>query len=148
MFGLFRKKVLVYPSEVQWSVSQGEHGGKPIFVRRNTSAASLERHPDYRFRVGVAVPLKEPNSDGLPTEHEMDQLNAIEGRLCECMEREQESLHVLAITAQGMREFVFYTRSPARVGPTLEALRSQVDTHELQSYVAEDPKWTVYAQFA
>jgi hypothetical protein len=148
VFGLFRKKAPAYPSESQWSVGRGERDGKPIFVRRNTSAASLARHPEYRFRVGVAVPLKAPKPDGLPTDQEMNELNAIEDHLCECLEQRQESLHVLAITTGGMREFVFYTRSPARVGPNLAELRSKVTTHELQSYVAEDPKWSVYAQFA
>jgi hypothetical protein len=148
VLGLFRKKVRVYPDESQWSVAHGELEGRPIFVRRNATAASLVGHPEYRFRVGVAVPLREPKPDGLATNDEMEELNAIEDALCRCLEREQASLHVLAITTAGMREFVFYTRSPALVGPNLASLRSQFATHELQSYVEEDPKWSVYAQFA
>ncbi len=67
MFGLFKKRAAAYPVETQWSVGTGQRAGKPIFVRRNTSAASLAGHRDYRFRVGVAIPLKEPNPDGLPS---------------------------------------------------------------------------------
>jgi hypothetical protein len=148
VFGLFKKKVLTYPSEAHWSVAKGVRGGKPIFVRRNQSAISLAGHAEYKFRVGVAVPLKEPNSDGLPTNAEMEQLNAIEDQLCAVLEKEQESLHVLSITTQAMREFVFYTRSPNGASSAIESLRAQPLTHELQSYVAEDPKWGVYAQFA
>jgi len=148
MLGLFKKRAPVYPTESHWSVGRGMHDGMPIFVRRNTSAASLAGHPDYRFRVGVAIPLKSPKADGLPGNDEMNELNAIEDALCARLEVNRESLHVLSITTQGMREFIFYTRSPAEVEPALEALRSEVAGHELQSYVAEDPKWGVYAHFA
>ncbi len=148
MFGRFKKPAAAYPTETQWSVAKGERGGRPIFIRRNVSAVSLAGHPEYRFRVGVAVPLNEPDSDGLPNESEMSELNEIEDALCEHFERGQHSLQVLSITTRGMREFVFYTRAPAEIGLALEALRSQVATHELQSYIAEDPKWTVYAQYA
>ena len=148
MFGLFKKKVRVYPTDTHWTVAKGERDGKPILVRRNQSAISLAGHADYKFRVGVAIPLKEPNSDGLPINTEMNQLNTIEDQLCEVLERQQESLQVLSITTQGMREFVFYTRSPTVATSAIEGLRMQIQTHEIQSYVAEDPKWGVYAQFA
>ena len=132
MFGLFKKRVAVYPDASQWVVAQGIRGGKPIFVRRNASAASLAGHRDYRFRVGIAVPLKSPNSEGLPSDSEMNELNTIEDGLCERLERERASLHVLSITTQGMREFAFYTRYPSMVTPVIENLQSQVVTHELQ----------------
>jgi hypothetical protein len=148
VFGFFRKRVREYPSEAHWSVAHGELEGRPFFVRRNATAALLAGHPEYRFRVGVAVPLRGPNSDGLPTNEEMEELNVIEDSLCRCLEREQEALQVLAITTAGMREFVFYARSPALVGPCLTSLRSRITTHELQSYVEEDPKWSLYARFA
>lgn len=148
MFGLFKKKVLVYPTDTQWTVAKGERDGKPIFVRRNQSAISLAGHADYKFRVGVAIPLIEPNSDVLPDNTEMDQLNTIEDQLCEVLERRQESLQVLSITTRGMREFIFYTRSPSVATSAIDGLRMHIKTHEIQSYIAEDPKWGVYAQFA
>ena len=148
MFGLFKKKTPVYPTDGRWSVAQSERNGKPMFVRRNESAGSLAGHVDYKFRVGIAIPLKNPNSDGLPSNSEMEQLNVIEDELCEGLEREQASLQVLSITSHGMREFVFYTRSPSLASAAIEGLREKTQTHEIQSYVAEDPQWQVYAQFA
>lgn len=148
VFGLFSKKKPSYPTESRWDVVQGERSGEPIFVRRNASAQSLARHPEYRFRVGIAIPLNAPSPDGLPTNDEVDELNAIEDRICALLEQGNESLLVLAITTSGMREFVFYTRSPDSIESHLDALRSEVVTHEIQNYVAEDPKWSVYAQFA
>lgn len=134
--------------QASWTVSQGTRVGKPIFVRCNVSAKSLAKHSDYRFRVGVAVPLKAPNEDGLPTNDEMEQLNTLEDQLCDSLEQQQESLQVLSITTQGMREFVFYTRNPELARNTIEELRATTKSHEIQGYVAEDKKWSVYAEFA
>lgn len=148
MFGLFRKKTEPRAAKAEWLVSQGQMNGKPIFVRRNQSAASLVGHPSYRFRVGVAVSLLKPRADGLPANAEMEVLNLIEDKLCSALESSEHSLHVLAITTQSMREFVFYTRSPDAAAQAIESVRASVQTHELQSYVEEDPQWEVYAQFA
>jgi len=98
--------------------------------------------------VGIAVPLRAPNADGLPEEEELNQLNAIEDSLASRLEAEQKSLQVLAITTSGMREFIFYTRDSEAARLVLEALRSEVTSHELQSYIAEDPKWALYREFA
>jgi len=51
-------------------------------------------------------------------------------------------------TTSGMREFIFYTRDSEAARLVLEALRSEVTSHELQSYIAEDPKWALYREFA
>jgi hypothetical protein len=119
-----------------------------MFVRRNDSASELLGHSEFRFRVGVAVPLKAPNEDGFPGNDEMEQLNVIEDTLSSRLEAEQQSLQVLAITTGGMREFVFYTRDAAAAKAILEQLRATESTHELQGYIAEDPKWSAYRQFA
>jgi hypothetical protein len=148
MFGIFKKNEPTYPIDDRWSVHQGTYSGKPMFLRRNDSAQSLRGHPAYRFRVGVAIPLKSPNADGLPGNDEMSQLNEIEDRLASRLQAGQQSLFVLGITTGGMREFIFYTRDAKFAHDTVGVFRSEVSSHEVQGYVAEDPKWSMYGQFA
>ena len=148
MFKSFKKKEPSYPADSRWSVCKGEYSGKLIFFRRNDSATELVGHPDYRFRFGVAVPLKAPNEQGLPTDKETGQLNVIEDILSSRLEAERQSLFVLAITTNGMREFVFYTRNTVASKAAFNRLQSEVTTHELQMYIVEDPEWSVYKQFA
>jgi hypothetical protein len=148
VFGLFKGKPPVYPTNSKWAVLQGQHGGKPMFARRNQSAGDFAGHPDYRFRVGVAVPLNAPNERGFPGPEETEQLTAIEDSLVSRLESEQRSLHVLAITTGGMREFVFYTRDRAYADGILKTLGATVSSHKPQAYIAEDPKWGLYKQFA
>src|SRR4051812_29643295 len=108
MFGIF-KKSKSYPPESQWTVLQGQYGGRPMLVRRNDSAKQLRGHPDYNHRVGIAVPLRAPDECGLPRSAEMSQLDAIEDLLSARLEANQDSLQVLTLTTGGMREFIFYT---------------------------------------
>ena len=147
MFGLF-KKAPQYPTECKWTVLQGEHEGRFMIVRRNDSAAQLRGHVEYRYRIGVAIPLKEPDERGLPSNEESSQLNIIEDKFTEALERDRQCLEVLVITTGGMREFVFYSRDAAAAKSILEANTKSASGHELQSYIAEDPDWGVYAQFA
>lgn len=118
-----------------------------MFIRRNDTAVGFAGHPDYKFRIGVAIPLIAATEDGFPTADEMEKLNVIEDALTEQLEFEQRALHVLAITTGGMREFVFYSRIPASAEAIVENLRAKVSTHEIQSYVAEDAKWELFKQF-
>jgi len=148
VFGFLKRKKHTYPSESRWAVLEGKHDGKVMYVRRNASAAQLSGHVEYKYRVGVAVPLNNPNEYGLPGSEENEQLNAIEDDLVSRLEAEQRSLQVLAITTGGMREFIFYTRDHLFSQAAFESLRDEVTSHELQAYIKEDPAWVAYDQFA
>jgi hypothetical protein len=147
MFSFFKRKSQVYPRESKWSAIQGSHGGKPMFLRRNDSAAQLAGHPDYKYRVGVALPLRAPNEHGLPSNDELNSLGLFEDSLASRLEAGEQSILVLAITTAGMREYVFYTRDPASADAILESLRAETSSHEIQRYITEDPKWQLYMQF-
>jgi hypothetical protein len=126
---------------------QGSRDGKPMFLRRNDSAAQLAGHPDYKHRVGIALPLRAANEHGLPSNDEINALNLFEDSLNSRLEANERSIHVLAITTGGMREFVYYTRDPEGTKTIIESVRKETTSHEVQSYIAEDPQWQLYKQF-
>jgi len=148
VFGFGKRNKQSYPATSKWAVLEGTNSGKVMFVRRNDAARGLSKHPEYHFRVGVALPLKAPNEHGLPGAAESEELNAIEDMLVPRLESEQRSLLVLTITTGGMREFVFYTRDRQFAQSVLEELRTEVSSHELQAYIEDDPGWQAYNQFA
>lgn len=147
MFSFLKPKPR-YPSECKWSVCQGQWDGHPLFLRRNETAEKLRGHPDFCFRLGVAIPLLAPNENGLPDNVEMESLNKIEDFLCSAFEQDQNAIHVLAITTKAMREFIFYSRKPDVIEPTIEQARSAFPDYSVQFYVARDPGWEGYARFA
>jgi hypothetical protein len=144
MLSIFGKKAGKYPTESKWAILQGRENGRPMLFRRNVSAKTLSSDKQYGHRVGIAIPLLEPNEMGFPSKVEMDILSQVEDELCEKLEKDQMSIMVLVITTGGMREFVFYTRSPEMISPILEDIRKKYSTYEIQSYIKEDKTWLVY----
>lgn len=140
MFSFLKPKPS-YPAECKWVVYHGQWDGRPLTMRRNATAKQLVGHSDYCFRLGVAVPLVAPDERGLPQEHEMPSLNRIEDFLASAFEKQQNSLQVLAITTNSMCEFIFYTRTPRDIEATITEARTAFPDHEIQFYIAQDPKW-------
>jgi hypothetical protein len=144
----YQKRSGEYPTESKWSIIQGQQNGKPIFVRRNDSAKQILSNQEFIYRIGFTIPLLKPNDVGLPSNEEMDSLNQIEDELTGQFEKEKNSIHVLAITTDGMREFVYYTKDTKIVEKIINDVRSKFPSHEIQYYIEEDRKWSVYKQFA
>lgn len=149
MFGPWKKTTKpTYPTDCTWSMLQGENDGSPMLVRRNDGGKQLAAHPDYRYRIGIAFPLRAPDEYGFPGEREAADLDAIEDTLQERLEDGQRSLQVLGISTGGMRELVFYTRDPRYAEEVIASVRASVRTHEVQSYVEEDPEWRLFSDFS
>jgi len=131
----------------QWVVATGGFEGKPMIVRVNRALTKLMGHPDYGYRVGIAIPLIAPRADGFPNTEEAAVLAEIEDQIDDALTPQFESLFALVITTGGMREFVFYTRDAGAAGHNVAALRSRIQSHELQSYVELDRRWLVFREF-
>jgi hypothetical protein len=105
-------------------------------------------HPDLPVRLGVAVPLRAPDGNGLPSQAEGEQLNAIEDLLFGAIQGSGTGRIVLILTTSGMREFVSYARSKDAAVAAIRSAGQSVKTHKLQAYTAPDPEWKLFRQFA
>jgi len=144
----FKKRAPKVEADGVWSVVHGQLNGVPMFLRvRQDPRPGLARAA-YAHRVGFAVPLRAPDSSGLPQGSEFEELARIEDLLVSVLEAAGKSIQVLSITTGGMREFVFYTSDPDGVRAALPALQSRVRSHQLQSYIKPDPDWEVYGHFS
>src|SRR5690606_15543017 len=76
--------------------------GKPFLVRANVALDPVAGHPDYPYRVGVAV----LNDRLTPAERE-----ALERVVKGTFERDRESVLALVLSARSFLEYVFYSRS-------------------------------------
>src|SRR5438105_3612758 len=113
-----------------WLVVHGIHRGSPLVARFDADVEDELRRGRYRVQLGVAVPLRQASSLGLPDEDEANQLEQIE----ESISRElgANGLLVGVISTNAMREFVIYTQSPDWVENFKARLRSLTDSHTLQ----------------
>ena len=136
------------PRDGTWLVAQGSNEGKPLIARINTSVNGFRGHPDLTYQVGVAIPLKLPDENGMPQKAEAEELNQIEDLVFDILEVQSRSVLVAVITTAGMREFVLYAVDPEEVKPNhMRLCKTATTGHEVQLMIQTDPKWTVFAAF-
>jgi hypothetical protein len=134
-----------------WSVRQGTLDSKPIFTSFRASVDTEENHKKYPFQIGVAVPLINPTADGLPTTEEAKELWAIIDVLQKKLADKFETIYVMSLTIEGMREFVFYTPEwkPQEIENIVKEIEKEVgDGHELQFMMQEDKKWETFKKYS
>jgi hypothetical protein len=135
-------------SRDSWSVAQGTNNGRPMFLRINDGLKPLVGKPPFDHRFGVAVPLRAPDENGLPTKPESEELHRIEDALTAAFSDSGKTFFAVVITTSGFREFVFYTSVPGDIVPELERMKKEITSHDVQFYIEPDPKWGIYQTFA
>jgi hypothetical protein len=138
------KPIRDYPDT--WDVAQAVDDGMPIFVRIRSPLKDAIGHPDYPYQIGVAVPLLNPTSNGLPTKEEAQSLGAIEDKLAETL---TNSVLTIVITWKSMREFVFYEKEwkPEAIEAQVKLVNKEHSEHHLQFIMKHDPSWATFKSY-
>lgn len=128
-----------------WYIYRGGDAQGELHARFDHDARAFAGRPEYEIQVGLAVPLLEAGPDGLPLEHELPALDAIE----QVVVREAGDRAVLVgvISTGGVREFVLYTGDGQWLEEFQGAVSAAVETHEIQMMARRDPEWLVYRAF-
>jgi hypothetical protein len=134
------------PGRESWSVMQGLHDGKPLVARINQGAGSLAGDPNHNIRVGVAIPVHNPDRNGFPEAAELEMLASFEDALVK--RTGQHATLVAVLTTRAMREFVLYTGSAEWIAAAHSDLRALLPTHEVQMVADLDPAWSTYRYFS
>lgn len=148
---MFFKKKYTAKADLQivdneWQVSQGQHQGNPLVVRVNTWAKEISAHPEFPYRIGIAIPLLSPQNDGLPSEEENSNLNEIEDEIFDLFQINNNAIVCVIITTSGMREFLIYSSSN-KVDDKIKQLESKFPEYDFQNYASEDKKWDGYKEW-
>jgi hypothetical protein len=102
-----------------------------------------EPRPTHPTRVTVSMNMLEPESDGLRSEGEMEDLDALQEKMTERLSRTAGAICVGFYDLRGVTTFVFYTKKKL----TADAATVLVgDTHPYESdvQVDDDPEWRFY----
>ena len=130
-----------------WTVASGENDGQPLFIRLNTGAAAVAGYATLAHRVGITVPLREPDAAGLPTAQESAILTQIEEAIEGAFRVGHETILTVVLTTGGVREFLLYSASPQVVGAAVAAIQAQFPQYQIQFYIQLDAEWDGYAAF-
>lgn len=134
-------------SKHKWAIAESNADSGPMLIRVNRSAKEWVGHPALGIRVGFAVPLNNPDPQGMPESSENEKLNQIEDTICDQMKDISPSIHVLAITTGTFKEFVFHIGDGSRIEEVHLKLQKAISTHEIQCIAENDPEWKVYGSF-
>jgi hypothetical protein len=127
-----------------WSLAKGKYNGKDILIRFNTFYKKFKRRDEYKYQVGCAIPLTNPNPDGFPSLEENAKLLEIEELLAFTFEKQEQAIFTVAITTSTMKELVFYTIDPEIIKQRFEEIKTKITSHELQLMIQLDKDWNVY----
>ncbi len=135
------------PKPDDWSLAQGERDGFPMIVRMANAYRDLAPIPAYDHHLIVSVHLRNPRPNGFPSSEEGDDLQALEMNICRLLESENNSLCVLAITNNGLRDLIFYTRNVESVKQRIEDAGAVFRGFEVEFSIGPAEGWRIYLHF-
>lgn len=97
-----------------WTVARAQYDGRPLIVRVNDACVQAGDLDQYPIRIGVALPLNDPDKDGWPSGPEGEQLQKAEDVIVGAARA--RAVLVAVITGTGMRELVFHARTSDWIG--------------------------------
>jgi hypothetical protein len=102
-----------------------------------------EPRPTHPTRVTVSMNMLEPESDGLRSEGEMEDLDILQAKMTERLSRAAGAICVGFYDLRGVTTFVFYAKKKLTAE---EATVLVADTHPYESdvQVDDDPEWRFY----
>lgn len=131
----------------QWLLARGERDGFPMIVRMAAAYRGKGSVSGYDHQVIISTTLRSPTPVGFPSTEEGDDLQRFEESLCAALEGDGESLCVLVITNNGLRDFIFYTRNPHGVKAKMDAALPGLKGFVFQIAVEPDKDWEIYSAF-
>ena len=129
-----------------WSIYEGKMKGVNYSMRViDLNYKEISRK--YQFKAGIAIPFNWKTENGMPSKVELEGLNKIEDYLVEKVNNDK-NIMVAVITGNNVKEFVFYTSDPKRLGDLCRnEITSYITDHESQFYSKEDKDWSAYQAF-
>lgn len=127
-------------------MGQGVREGFPMFVRMANAFRELAPIPTYDHHLVISVRLRNPRPDGFPSPVEGEDLATLEMKVCGILEAGNDSICVLVVTNNGLRDFIFYTRDVAGAKRKTEEVLAVSNGYVAEFWIGPDEKWEVYQQ--
>jgi uncharacterized protein (TIGR01619 family) len=133
--------------EEKWDFYFTNINGKPSSIFLDLGYRDELPLDKYFYVAWISVTLNDPNPNGLSTESEMDQLNAIEESLVKFFAQTYKAMYVGRVTGDGKRVFSFYIKDKAIKEKSIQKVFATFPSYKMQYIVKEDQKWDGYNNF-
>jgi uncharacterized protein DUF695 len=130
------------------TLAHGERDGFPMIVRMADAYRGLAPLPRFDHHLITSVHLRNPRPDGFPSFDEGDDLAALEENLVRVLETGNDSLCVLVITNNKLRDFIFYTRDVESLKQRNKEAKTIYRGFKVEFWIEPDGDWRIYRHFA
>ena len=130
-----------------WTIIKGKEKKTPLIVRVNSGFKSFNEKVKYPILVKITVNFKHADEDGFPTEEENLILFAIEDSLYYHLVDTKVALPVLVITANGKREYAFYTKNEKAIKANVLYEKLKIKSYDLEYYFKNDKEWAYFYKY-
>jgi hypothetical protein len=132
----------------EWSMLETEVSGLPAFVRLRMNVKSFMKSGSYRTLLRVVWEY-EPDVDyQLPSDEELERLDAFEERLCVALEDDGHAVLAFVMTNEGLRQWLFYVKDVNESVRRINAMPQESDGYPIELSAAEDPEWQEHQALA
>ncbi len=148
MLNLFRKKPkledIVLPEDA-WLIKAGTVDNLPTTVRYHQPLKKFRGHHELQVKLGIAIPLNNPNPQGFVEGDEVDLMRAIEEKIIlQLAQPQRVGFLAGVISTGGMQEFISYVRSVEDAGRVISDINAWCTTHDVTHIIENEPKWDTY----
>jgi hypothetical protein len=135
------------PAPDSWTIGTGERDGFPMIVRVANAYTDLAPIPTYDHHVIISIHVRSPQPNGFPSSEEGDDLQSLETTICGLLEADNHALFVLAVTNNGLRDLIFYTRNVESAKTRSERTLGVGTGFVVEFWIEPDASWEVYRSF-
>lgn len=137
------------PPADDWTLKEYQPKGSPQrwFFRKNIAPAIPPKHRDYGFIAFLTFHYEPRDESGLPSVEDEEVFYQFEEAQMGILEADSLSIYVAAVTKNGVKDFLFYTRDPDLFLQLAERFRSEYPQFRVACEISSDPQWDQYEDF-
>lgn len=131
----------------QWSVGHGTLRGRTVHFSVNRALEPIRTAGSHPFEARFAFDVLSPAESGLPAADELAALQKIEDELVPALEATSDTYLGAVVTSDGIRDLIFYTRSPDTLVRHFEEKMKPTATRPVELFI-ERNDWRAFQLFA
>ena len=137
------------PAGDEWTLKEYQPKNSPQrwFFRKNIAPIIAPKHRDYKSLAFLTFHYQPRDASGLPSVQDEEIFFQLEAAQLGVLEADGLSLQVAAVTKNGVKDFLFYTRDPHLFLQRAERFRAGYPQFQVECEIAPDPQWNQYEDF-
>lgn len=127
-----------------WFGSETENNEKPVIIRGRQHLKNIIDSKKYIEHVEFVWTFETITENGIPTPDENIFMQKIEDTLIKHLERDLQSVLSVVYTHDGIRSFIFYTKSVPEFLKRINKALTEFDKLPIEITNEKDLKWELY----